>query len=244
VLITGAASGIGRATALRLLDDGQTVAAFDRDSDALDALVAEAASREGSVRPTVIDVGDPVTMAVEVVAAGEALDGLDGLVTSAGVASRGDTKRLAEVDYEDFAEVLRINLGGTFLAVKHALPALRRRRGSIVTVASIAAIIGNGLGSGYTSSKGGIVSLTRLIAAQYGSEGIRANCVCPGSTDTPMTMGAWDSDEMRERIRRSRPLGRVGQPEEIASVITFLLSSDASYQTGTVVPVDGGNTIV
>ena len=243
-LVTGAASGIGRATTLQLVAGGTAVAAFDRDDAGLDALVRDTASMPGEVHPVTIDVGDPDAMASEVPRATEQLDGLDGLVTSAGVFRPGDMHELAAITYEDFAEVLRINLGGTFLAVKHALPALEARAGAVVTVASVAAILGSGVGSGYTASKGGVVALTRLIAAQYGRVGVRANCVCPGATDTPMTNGAWDDPEMQARLRRSHPLGRVAQPEEIASVITFLLSPASSYQTGTVVAVDGGNTII
>jgi NAD(P)-dependent dehydrogenase (short-subunit alcohol dehydrogenase family) len=243
-VVTGAASGIGRATTLQLVAGGATVAAFDRDEAALDALVRDTESMAGRVHPVTIDVGDADAMAAEVPRATQALDGLDGLVTSAGVFRPGDMQKLADVAYDDFADVLRINLGGTFLAVKYALPALEARAGAVVTVASVAAIIGSGVGSGYTASKGGVVALTRLIAAQYGPVGIRANCVAPGATDTPMTMGAWNNPEAEARLRRSHPLGRVAQPEEIASVITFLLSPAASYQTGTVVAVDGGNTII
>ena len=151
---------------------------------------------------------------------------------------------LAAVTYEDFAEVLRINLGGGFLAVKHALPALEARAGAVVTVASVAAILGSGVGSGYTASKGGVVALTRLIAAQYGRSVSEPTACAPGATDTPMTTGAWERPRGPGRSSRSHPLGRVAQPEEIASVITFLLSPASSYQTGTVVAVDGGNTII
>ena len=106
-----------------------------------------------------------------------------------------------------------------------------------------AALRGHGYGSGYTASKGGVVALTKLVAVQYGPRGIRANCICPGAVDTPMTNGIWDSDTSRAQMKRAIPLGVVAQPEEIASVAGFLLSADAHHVTGQVMAVDGGSTV-
>jgi NAD(P)-dependent dehydrogenase (short-subunit alcohol dehydrogenase family) len=244
VLVTGAASGIGRATALQLLAAGSAVAALDRDEVGLRALTEEAAAGPGRVWSTGVDVADASAMGKAVRAGIDALGALDGVATCAGIAAREDTRPLAEVDFDTFTRLVSINLSGTFLAIKHALPALVESQGAIVTVASLAGLLGNGMGSGYTASKGGVIALTRLVAAQYGPSGVRANCVCPGPIDTPMTMGAWSSEGAQKHIRATHPLGRVGLPEEIAAVICFLLSSDASYQTGTIIPIDGGHTVV
>lgn len=242
VLVTGAASGIGRAAALQLLESGSSVAALDRDEIGLRALTEEAEGLPGRVWSTGVDVSDGASMAKAVRAGIDALGALDGVATCAGIASREDTRPLAEVSVDTFNLLLGINLTGTFLAIKHAIPALVESQGAIVTVASMAGLLGSGRGSGYTASKGGVIALTRLVATQYGPSGVRANCVCPGPIDTPMTMGAWESEPAKEGIRATHPLGRVGGPEEIGAAICYLLSSDASYQTGTIIPIDGGRT--
>src|SRR6266700_1943686 len=139
----------------------------------------------------------------------DAFGGLDGVVTSAGVFHGGDLKPLGEVELYDFLFVLQVNLAGTFLAIKHAVPHLVERHGAVVTVASTAALKGHGYGSGYTASKGGVAALTRLAAVQYGPQGVRINCICPGGVDTPMSAGAWSTPEAEERIRRVVPLQRV-----------------------------------
>jgi NAD(P)-dependent dehydrogenase (short-subunit alcohol dehydrogenase family) len=112
-----------------------------------------------------------------------------------------------------------------------------------VTIASTAALRGHGFGSGYTASKGGVDAFTRLVATQYGPKGVRANCICPGSVDTPMTAGVHTTPEAIERAKERIPLQKVAQPEQIASVAAFLLSDDASHMTGQTLTVDGGTTI-
>jgi len=125
-----------------------------------------------------------------------------------------------------------------------ALPHLvRKQGGSIVTIASTAALRGHGFGSGYTASKGGVDALTRLVATQYGRQGVRANCICPGGIDTPMTAGRFLTPDAEQNFRKRVPIGRVGQPEEIASVAAFLLSDEAAYLSGQTIAVDGASTI-
>jgi NAD(P)-dependent dehydrogenase (short-subunit alcohol dehydrogenase family) len=244
VLVTGGASGIGRATALEVIARGGAVAVVDRDETG----VGETVRRAGSAAlglPT--DVSDDAAVADAVGATVERFGRLDGIVTAAGIFAGDDLAPIAEVSLETFHRVLAVNLTGTFLAVKHALAHLTRAedepRSSIVTIASTAGLRGHGFGSGYTASKGGVVALTRLAAVQYGPHGVRANCICPGAVDTPMAGGAWDSDEARARMRREIPLGVVARPEELASVAGFLLSPDAHHVTGQIIAVDGGATV-
>jgi len=243
VLVTGGASGIGRAAALLLAREGAAVTVVDRAVDAADDTAREITSAGGSAIAASADVGNEGDVAAAVSSAVDAFGGLDGVVTSAGVFHGGDLKPLGEVELDDFLFVLQVNLAGTFLAIKHAVPHLVERHGAVVTVASTAALKGHGYGSGYTASKGGVAALTRLAAVQYGPQGVRVNCICPGGVDTPMTAGTWRTPEAQERIRRIVPLQRVAEPEEIASVAVFLLSDAAAHLTGQTIAVDGGTTI-
>jgi NAD(P)-dependent dehydrogenase (short-subunit alcohol dehydrogenase family) len=243
VLITGGASGMGRATALLLAREGTAVTVVDRAADAAKDVAREITSASGTALAAPADVGDEDEIAAAVASAVDAFGGLDGVVTSAGVFHGGDLRPIGEVDLADFLFVLRVNLAGTFLTVKHAVPHLVARRGAVVTIASTAALKGHGYGSGYTASKGGVAALTRLAAVQYGPLGVRVNCICPGGVDTPMTAGTWERPEARDQIRRNVPLQRVAQPEEIASVAAFLLSDAASDLTGQTIAVDGGATV-
>jgi NAD(P)-dependent dehydrogenase (short-subunit alcohol dehydrogenase family) len=243
VLVTGGASGIGRAAALILAREGVSVTVVDRDANLADETVREIETDGGTALATPADVGNEDDVVAAVTSAMDAFGGLDGVVTSAGVFHGGDLKQLGEVELDDFLFVLRVNLAGTFLAIKHAVPHLVARGGAVVTIASTAALKGHGYGSGYTASKGGVAALTRLASVQYGPQGVRVNCICPGGVDTPMTAGTWSTPEAQERIRRIVPLQRVAQPEEIASVAAFLLSDRAAHLTGQTIAVDGGTTI-
>jgi NAD(P)-dependent dehydrogenase (short-subunit alcohol dehydrogenase family) len=234
---------MGRAAANLLARDGASVAVVDRAADAARDVVREITDAGGTALAAPADVGNEDEVAAAVAAAVDAFGGLDGVLTSAGVFHGDDLRPLGEVELDDFLFVLRVNLVGTFLAVKHALPHLVERRGAVVTIASTAALKGHGYGPGYTASKGGVAALTRIAAVQYGAQGVRVNCICPGSVDTPMTVGAWSTPEAQRRIQRSVPLQRVAQPEEIASVAAFLLSDAASDVTGQTIAVDGGATI-
>jgi NAD(P)-dependent dehydrogenase (short-subunit alcohol dehydrogenase family) len=243
VLVTGAASGIGEALCTRLAEEGAAVALLDRDRERLAALTDTLERRGARVIALPADVGreDQVRAAVERAAA--TLDGLGGIVTSAGIFRQPDRQPLADVDLETFERTLRVNLVGTFLALKYALPHLVRHGGAVVTIASTAGLRGHGFGSGYTASKGGVIALTRLVAEEYGPHGVRANCVCPGATDTPMTGGVYRQPERIEQMRRAIPLGRVAMPHEIGDVVAFLLSDDAAHVTGQILAVDGGSTV-
>jgi NAD(P)-dependent dehydrogenase (short-subunit alcohol dehydrogenase family) len=243
VLVTGGASGMGRATALLLAGEGTAVTVVDLAADAAEDVAREVTEAGGRAISAAADVGNEDEMAAAVASGVDAFGGLDGLVTCAGIFHGNDLRPLGEVELDDFLFVLRVNLAGTFLAIKHAVPHLVARRGAVVTIASTAALKGHGFGSGYTASKGGVAALTRLAAVQYGRQGVRVNCICPGGVDTPMTQGVWNTPEAQRNIERTVPLQRVAQPEEIASVAAFLLSDAAADLTGQTIAVDGGATI-
>ncbi|HKA94073.1 MAG TPA: SDR family NAD(P)-dependent oxidoreductase, partial [Acidimicrobiia bacterium] len=168
VLVTGGASGMGRAAAHLLASDGASVTVVDRAADAAADVAREITKAGGTAQAAPADVGNEDEVAAAVAAAVDAFGGLDGVLTSAGVFHGNDLRPLGEVELDDFLFVLRVNLVGTFLAVKHALPHLVERRGAVVTIASTAALKGHGYGPGYTASKGGVAALTRIAAVQYG----------------------------------------------------------------------------
>jgi NAD(P)-dependent dehydrogenase (short-subunit alcohol dehydrogenase family) len=242
VLVTGAASGMGRATTTRLVEEGARVTAVDLDEPGLEETVKLADAGDRVVACTA-DVSREPDVVAAVEAAVEANGSLSGVVTCAGIFHPGDLKPAADVTLADFLHVIGVNLAGTFLAIKYALPHLVNGGGSIVTIASTAALRGHGFGSGYTASKGGVDALTRLVATQYGRQGVRANCICPGGIDTPMTAGRFLTPQATEMFEKRVPLARVGQPEEIAAVVAFLLSGDAAYLSGQTIAVDGASTI-
>jgi NAD(P)-dependent dehydrogenase (short-subunit alcohol dehydrogenase family) len=243
VLVTGAASGIGEAVCGRLVRERAAVTLVDRDAERLNAVRAALDATGARVATFAIDVGDEAAVRDAVAHAAARLGALRGVVTSAGIFDPGDMRPLADVDLASFERTLRINLIGTFLVVKYALPQLVAQGGAVVTIASTAGIRGHGFGSGYTASKGGVVALTRLLAEQYGPHGVRTNCICPGATDTPMTGGAFREGDMAERTKRGIPLHRIAAPRDIGDVACFLLSDDASYVNGQVIAVDGGATV-
>jgi len=240
-LVTGAASGIGRACVERFAREGAAVIGLDlREPDDWASLAApapRAAFRTCDVRD------EPALAGAIDGAIAELGGGLDVVVTAAGVAGGGPVHL---VSLEEWRRVQDVNLTGTFLTCKHALPAmLARRSGSIVTIASVEGLEGTEGGSTYNASKGGVVLLTKNLAMDYGRVGIRANAICPGFIETPMLAGVLDGEVMapyRELIRDQHKLGRLGQPGEVAAVALFLASEDASFVSGQALAVDGGFT--
>jgi NAD(P)-dependent dehydrogenase (short-subunit alcohol dehydrogenase family) len=243
VVITGGGSGIGRATAERAGRDGAAVAVVDRADDNASETARIVNDAGGRAIAYPCDVGDDAAVADTLERIGRDLGRVTGVVTAAGIFHGPDLQPAHQVTVDDFVHVLRVNLVGTFAVVKHALPMLIDGGGAIVTIASTAAIRGHGYGAGYTASKGGVDALTRLLAVQYGASGVRANCICPGGVDTPMTGGTFATPEAIARARQRVPLGRYAQARDIGDVAIFLLSDDARYLTGQTVPVEGGATI-
>lgn len=243
VVITGGGSGIGRAVALGAGARGAKVAVLDRNAEHAAVVASELAATGTEALAIACDVTDDDAVGEAMRRIGSELGRVGGLVTSAGIFHGPDFQPVEQIGVDDFMHVLAVNLGGTFSAIRHAMPMLRNGGGSIVTIASTAAIRGHGYGAGYTASKGGVDALTRLLAVQGGPDGVRANCICPGGVDTPMTGGAFASEEAQQAAKRAIPIGRYAQPEDIADVALFLLGDDARYVTGQTVPVEGGATI-
>jgi NAD(P)-dependent dehydrogenase (short-subunit alcohol dehydrogenase family) len=243
VVVTGGGSGIGRATAERAGREGAAVAVVDRADDNAHETARLVNVAGGRARAYACDVGDDAAVTDTVQRIGSDLGRVTGVVTAAGIFHGPDLQPAHQVTVDDFVHVLRVNLVGTFAVIKHALPMLIAGGGSIVTIASTAAIRGHGFGAGYTASKGGVDALTRLLAVQYGANGVRANCICPGGVDTPMTGGTFATEEAIARARKRVPIGRYAQARDIGDVAIFLLSDDARYLTGQTIPVEGGATI-
>lgn len=249
-VVTGAASGIGRATAQRLLAAGGRVALLDRDRAGLDEVVAVAvgaggaAGTGGTARVVAFgcDVTDADAVEEAVAGAAEHLGPLHGVVTCAGIFDPADLCDVEAVDLDVFAGVLDVNLMGTVHVLRAALGRMGPG-GAVVTVASTAGLRGHGFGPAYTASKGAVVALTRLVAVQYGPRGIRANCVCPGATAGEGMGSVFLDPEVAAGTARGLPLARVGAADDLGATIAALLSDECRYVTGQVLAVDGGATV-
>jgi 3-oxoacyl-[acyl-carrier protein] reductase len=227
-LVTGGSRGIGRAIALELARAGATVTLSYRAGQA----EAEEAAREAGGRALQADVSDAEQAKQLVAEAGE----LDLLVNNAGVTRDGVIARMSD---EDWAEVIGTNLGGVFHTCRAAARGMMKRRsGSIVNISSIVGVHGNPGQTNYSASKAGIIGFTKALARELGVRGVRANVVAPGYIDTRLTQVI--ADEMKELMLANTPLGRFGQPEDVAGAVRFLCSDEAAFITGEVLLVDGG----
>jgi NAD(P)-dependent dehydrogenase (short-subunit alcohol dehydrogenase family) len=232
VLITGAARGIGLATARLMLDRGWQVAMLDRDSDAL----AGAAKGLNGAASFVCDVSIGTQVDATVPAILNRFGRLDAVVNNAGVAEFGP---IEHCDFSTWRRVMETNLDGVFLVSQATIPALKASGGALVNIASISGLRASTLRVAYGTSKAAVIQLTKQQAAELGEYGIRANCVCPGPVRTKLAM-AVHSQEIIDAYHDAIPLNRYGSEQEIAEVIAFLCSDQASYVTGQVIASDGG----
>jgi NAD(P)-dependent dehydrogenase (short-subunit alcohol dehydrogenase family) len=245
-LVTGAGSGIGRAIALRFASEGAVVVAAGQRRARLDETVREIASAGGVAQAIVCDVSDAGQVDRTVQTALEAYGRLDILVNNA-ARNRPEhavNERVAELTEQWWAATMAVNLTGAFHCCRSALRAmLASGGGAIVNIASTSGVTGNWNQGAYVASKHGMVGLTKSIALDYAADHVRANVICPGfiETERSLKFSAYNRDaEWRARKLAEIPLGRLGQPEEVASLAAFLASDEAAYITGAVIPVDGG----
>jgi NAD(P)-dependent dehydrogenase (short-subunit alcohol dehydrogenase family) len=240
-IVTGAGSGLGRATAKRLAEDGAQVACLDIVEDAVNETAAEISGDGRTATAFRADVSDPDSVRAAVDGAAAALGRPEVVVTCAGI---GRFYNSHEMPFADWQRIIGVNLTGTFLTVQAALPHLLDGGGSVVTIASNAGLMGQPYSAAYCSSKAGVVNLTKALAVEYMRRKVRVNCVAPGGIETPLQNAFMDLPEganLRDLRAIMTPMGN-STPEEIANIVVFVASDDCRYMTASVVSVDGGLT--
>ena len=245
-VVTGAASGIGRAIAVVFASMGAQVLAADRDAQGLEETRRRAQAGDGvgrgALEVAVADISEGSQVAALVERAESTWGRLTTWCSNAGISMAGTVEETSE---DELDRILAVNLRGPFLGAKYAIPAMRRAgEGSIINTGSVNSFLAERALCAYTSSKGGVLMLTKSIAVDYASEGIRCNCLCPGFVDTPINVSHYNRlggiDKIRASLPEWIPAGRGGDPEEMAYAAVYLASDDSRYVTGTAMVVDGG----
>jgi NAD(P)-dependent dehydrogenase (short-subunit alcohol dehydrogenase family) len=241
IIVTGAAQGIGRAVALRLAVRDAHVAVWDTKAEAIEGTAALCRQQGAMARAAVVDIGDAKQIEAAVAAFEREWGRPDGLVNNAGIFPRA---RALDMNLAEWDRVLRVNLTGTFVCARAVAARMKEDgRGAIVNMASGRALAGAANGAHYSASKGGIIALTKSLAHDWAGYGIRVNCVIPGITDTAQPRIEMDDNELYAMGARI-PLGRIGQPQDIAAAVAFLLGDDAAYMTGQSIAVNGGAIMI
>lgn len=240
VLITGAASGIGKAAARRFAQVGSKVVISDIDQDKLEEVAEELMEMGAEVLSIRCDVSDAEGVKELISKSRDHFGGLHAAVNNAGI--EGKQGFTADYEIEDWDRVMNVNLRGQWLCMKYELPELLKTRGAIVNVSSILGKVGFAGAAAYTAAKHGLIGLTEAAALEYAPEGVRVNAVCPGFIETPMLerAGITTDEDTKHGIEQKHPLGRLGTSEEIAEAIYWLCSDASSFVTGHSLLVDGG----
>ncbi len=245
VIITGGASGIGKATAEGFLEEGARVAIFDVSKDGCRSVADEFKKKGHQIFTATGDVSSQADVKRMVKAATKHLGAIDVLFNNAGILVEGTVDQVSEADWD---RIMAINVKGVFLMCKEVIPLmLSNGRGTIVNNASCSGLVGDRGAIAYNTSKGAVVLMTKCLALDYADQSIRVNCVCPGEIETPMFKQEARSRRMslekyRSQLAACHPIGRLGKPKEVADAVLFLASSDASFITGAAFSVDGGYT--
>lgn len=244
IFVTGAGGGMGRVAAEMFAREGAAVVATDFMTDSLEETVSGVRAAGGEIVGVPGDVSVAEDMARAIAAGVRAFGSINVLYNNAGIMPPEDTS-VEETSDDTWRRVLDVNLRGVALCCKYGIPELRKAGGgSIINIASFVAQVGCTVPQdAYTASKGGVISLTRSLAVQYGRDGIRTNALCPGPIETPLLRRLWTSEEERNKRLSRIPLGRFGTPEDIVQAGIFLASDESSWMTGATFLVDGGITI-
>lgn len=235
-LVTGGASGIGEAIVRLFSEAGARTIIVDLDEARMQRVAAEVANCSAH--------RCDITREDEVATLFQSVKELDILVNCAGIGLVGSAEETALADFE---RLFRVNVNGTFLTIRAALPLLKRVRGSILNMGSVAGLVGIGRRFAYCATKGAVIAMTRQLAADYPTE-IRVNCIAPGTIDTPFVEGylekyhRHEKDKVRQQLNQRQPIGRLGKPEEIAKLALYISSPAADFMNGSVVTIDGGWT--
>ncbi len=238
IIVTGAATGIGKAAAESLVAAGASVALWDIDKAACEAIAANSSEKAIALE---VDVASAASVEKAMADTIEALGGVDGAFNNAGIGI--DTLPLEAIEEADFDRIVSINMKGVWLCMKHQLAHMKANGGgSIVNNASVAGLVGLAMQSAYSATKHGVVGMTKVAALEAAPEKVRVNAICPGATHTPILTHLLEAGVTEDMLSEMAAQKRLAQPEEVAAAACWLLSDEASFMTGVAMPVDGGWT--